>query len=242
MSSSQKICYLCAKPIPEDELDAEHVFPRNLFNDGDRVGLITLPSHRSCNASYSKDDEYFRLCITVAAGDEPNAKKLWKGPVLRGVHRPESAKYRAMILGSIHEVEVRSEAGIILGKAPVMDQKSARILRVVSRMARGLYTYHTGDVLPADWPVSSDLVDPRARTDPFWSLFYKNVRSVGNGTVRFSTKVLKEDPREAFYWIVLYDSIDFWAFTGTKISEQLENGVKREMERREKVRAEGSEC
>lgn len=234
MTEAEKVCYLCAKPTPKGELDDEHVFPRNLFNDGDRIDLIKLPAHRSCNGSYSKDDDYFRLCITAAAGDEPNAKKLWSGPVLRSVHRPESARYKAMLLSSVHEVEVHTEAGVHLGAVPVMDQDAPRIQRVVSRMARGCYTHLTGEILPADWPVTSDLVDPRARTDPGWSLFYTNVRSIGNGTVRFAAKLLQEDLREGFYWIVLYDSIDFWAFTGNKIRETMEAGVEREAQRREK--------
>ncbi len=231
MEPQPKVCYLCAEPVAAGELDDEHVFPENLFNPGDRADLIKLPAHRACNASYSKDDEYFRLCMTTAAGDEPKAKTLWNGPVLRGVHRPQSAKYKAYIHRSLREVEVSTEAGIHLGKAHVMDQDAARIQRVVQRMARGLHTHLTGDILPRDWPVSCDLLDPRTRTDPGWSLFCTGVRTIGNGTVCFAVKRLDEDPRDALYWIVFYDSIDFWAFTGTKIQGAIDAALAKIQER-----------
>lgn len=224
MTVNEKTCYLCAKPIQKEELDEEHVFPESLFNRGDRGDLIKLAAHRSCNRSYSADDEYFRLCMTAAAFNEPNARRLWDGPVLRGVRRTQAAGFRAMVLDSVKEIELHTEAGDSMGRAPVMYQDAGRIRRVANRMGRGLFTHLTGEVLPADWTISSDLIKSEARADPGWSRFYSNVRSIGNGTVRFSPTLLKEDLREGFYWIVLYGSIDFWVFTGTKIPEALRRG------------------
>jgi hypothetical protein len=218
-----EVCYLCAKPIAAEDLTVEHVFPQNLFNPGDRTDLLKLPAHRSCNASYSKDDETFRLYMTAAAGDEPRAKKLWKGPVMRSVHRPQSARYKAYILDNVRDVEVRTNSGISLGNATVLTQDPERIERVVHRMARGLHTHLTGDILPPDSVVSCDLVKPELRREPSMACLYDpaRVRSIGGGTVRFVPNYYPGDSRDAHFWIVFYDSIDFWAFIGTKSHELL---------------------
>lgn len=222
MVEAVRRCYLCAEPIAQEDLDAEHVFPVSLFNTEDRINLLTLPSHRQCNRSYAADDEYFRLCMTAAAFSTPGARKLWNGPVLRGIRRPQAAGFNAMIQSSVYEANICSPSGDVLGTAPVMEQQSERIQRVVARMARGLYSHVVGDVLPPGWPVTADLVKPEARTDPGWSLLFTNVRSLGNGTVQYSAKLDPEDPREGFYWIVLYGSVDFWVVTGDQMRATLE--------------------
>jgi len=223
MMPEPKVCYICAEPIASEDLTVEHVFPENLFNPGDRIDLVKLPAHRACNASYSKDDEYFRLCMTAAAYEEPRAKMLWKGPVLRSVHRPESARYKSYIQSNVHDVEVRTEAGIVLGNATVMTQDPPRIERVVQRMARGLHTQLTGDILPVDWPVSCDLIKPGVRAAPELTCIYdaQRARVVGNGTVHYVPTYHPGDTRDAIFWIVFYDSIDFWAFIGTKTHQLL---------------------
>jgi len=233
MTANLETCYLCARPIPEDQLDAEHVFPQNLFEKGDRSDLIKLPAHRACNSSYSKDDDYFRLCITGASYEDVKAKNLWQGPVLRGVHRPESAKYKSYILDNLKDVELRSEAGRILGDSTVMLQDANRLQRVVCRMAKGLHGHLTTDILPEDWPVSCDLVNPAVRTDPGWSKLYDNPRSIGNGTVRFVHKYHPDDNRDAFFWIVFYDTVDFWAFIGTKVKGAIDDAIERVQKRHE---------
>lgn len=215
-SSTEQPCYICAEPIPAGDGDREDVVPKGLFNPEDRQNLIKLPAHKGCNRSFSKDDEYFRLCMTAASFHEAKAKKLWSCPVMRGFHRPESQHFKASVLANLVPADIRSEAGLYLGSREVMLQNAQRIRRVVNKIVRGLYVHRTGKILPADWPVGSDLMDPaklRAFVKPFKIRFF----SIGKGTFLYGSKHLTEDHREAIFWLVFYNSAHFWGYTGTKI-------------------------
>jgi hypothetical protein len=211
-----QLCYICVKAIPTGEGDREDVVPKGLFNPEDRQNLIKFPAHRRCNRSLSKDDEYFRLCMTAAASHDAKAKKLWRGPVMRGFHRPESQRFKTSVLKKVIPVDIRSEAGLYLGTGEAMLQDAQRIYKVVNRIVRGLYVHRTGEILPADWPISSDLMNP-AKLRPFVKLFNIRFFSIGNGTFLYGSKHLAEDQREALFWLIFYNSTHFWGYTGTKI-------------------------
>jgi len=214
-------CYICARPLGDEEQDEEHVVPKCLFNSEDRQKLITLPAHKSCNSSFSKDDEYFRLCITAVAYEQPQAQKLWNGPVMRGVHRPQSRGFKTSILNKILPVEVHSQAGLYLGNAEAMLQDPDRIHKVVNRITRGLYTALTKKVLPSDWPVSSDWMPATALSDPGLQMLRGPGRVIGNGTFSYNWKRLDEDDREGLFWLIFYERVVFLGYTGNKIRSRL---------------------
>ena len=84
------------------------------------------------------------------------------------------------------------------------------------RMARGLYSHMTGEVLPADWPLGSDLMHPESipsLIEHFDLRFY----SLGNKTVLYCWKHLEEDAREGLFHLIFYDAVHFWCYTGEKI-------------------------
>lgn len=214
-ASTDQLCYICTKPICPGDGDADHVVPEGLFNPEDRQDLIKLPTHKGCNQSFSKDDEYFRLCMTGATSHDAKAKKLWRGPVMRGFHRPESQRFKASVLANVVSVDIRSETSLHRGTGQAMLQDAERIRRVVNKIVRGLYVHRTGKILPADWPVSSDLMD-RAKLQPFVKLFSIRFFSIGNRTFLYGSMHLEEDLREALFWLVFYNSTHFWGYTGTK--------------------------
>lgn len=165
----QDYCYICAEPLEGAPQDIEHVIPANLFERGRKTkGLLTLPAHKTCNSGFSMDDEYFRLCMTaISAPYDAIAKKVWEGPTMRGYHRPEMSGLKKATLNNLQVVEVHTQGGIYLGTAEALFQEPGRIQRVVNRISRGLYATRSGNVLPADWPVSSDLIDPVAARPVF---------------------------------------------------------------------------
>lgn len=221
-----QLCYICAEAIAPEDRDVDHVPPKCLFNPEDRQDLMTLPTHRACNQSFAKDDEYFRLQVTARAPQDPKAKKLWgdvipgTGPVMRGLHRLQSQDFKASVLKDLVQAEFRTNAGIYLGSGDVLLQKADRIQRVINRIVRGLYTCRTRKVLPAVWPVSCDLMD-HARLRPFLAPLNVCFFSIGNGTFLYDSKHLKEDDREALFWLIFYSSVHFWGYTGTKIRSRL---------------------
>lgn len=78
----QEICYLCAKTIDKknrtvDHIPAKQFFPSVLLKKG-HVQLMTLPTHKTCNNDFQKDEDYFRLSIGASACDNPILNSLWK--------------------------------------------------------------------------------------------------------------------------------------------------------------------
>lgn len=221
MLKMPKLCYLCGQPVKRSEGSREHVLPKGWFAQEDRKDLITVLAHASCNGSYAQDDEYFRLCVTsIAAAQDPAAQKLFDGPVMRGFHRPDQPGLKRSVLAKLQRVDVQSDAGIYLGTADAMLADATRLRRVVNRIARGLYTHHTGKVLPADWPVGSELMPSEgAATLP--RRIGMRLVGVGNGTVLCSWKHLKDDDREGILWLVFYRSVHFYAFTGAEIRSRM---------------------
>ncbi|HVT15209.1 MAG TPA: hypothetical protein VHQ90_03375 [Thermoanaerobaculia bacterium] len=209
------LCYLCGKP-GSDSMD--HVPPKNLFAPEDRKGLITVPTHGTCNRSFSKDDEYFRLCMTAAAYEDRQAHKVWIGPVLRGIHRPESARFKADILEHLKTAELRVGDDFV-GHAPVMLQDPARLHGIANRIVRGLYRHLSGSVLALEWPVSSALMPPSS-LQAFHELT-SPLASIGNGTFLFRRVLLSKDEREGVYTLVFYRTVVFFGFTGSVIRSKL---------------------
>ncbi len=175
----------------------EHVIPKGLFEK--KQNLITLPAHRACNNGFAQDDEYFRLCMTMAAAPkDETAKKIWEGPVMRGFHRPEMPGLKVSTLNSLKPIEIRTPAGLYLGRQEAMFQDAPRIQKVVSRIARGLYAHQIGKVLPLDWPVTSDLINHNTAM-PMFSLFNCRLKPVGNGEFHFDWKYLEGDDLEGLF-------------------------------------------
>lgn len=208
-------CYICAGPIEKGEGNREHVVPKELFNSVDRCNLITLPAHKECNRSYQKDDDYFRLCVTAAAYKDPSARKLWSGPVMRGFHRLQSLGLKKAVLLNLVPMKIQTEGGPYLGRYDVMLQDAGRILRVVNRIVRGLYTELTGKILPAGWPIQSDLID-RSQVEGLIAEGKVDFCNVGRGTLQYTWEHL-EDDREGIMWLVFYRLVHFWGYTGTRV-------------------------
>jgi hypothetical protein len=140
---------------------------------------------------------------------------------MRGVHRPESQRFKAGILKRIVLVEVHSQSGLYLGNAEAILQDPARIHRVVNRITRGLYTALTKKVLPSDWPVSSDWMRATAMNDPGLQMLIGPGRVIGNGTFSYNWKHLDEDDREGLFWLIFYERVVFLGYTGNKIRSRL---------------------
>ncbi|HEX5718440.1 MAG TPA: hypothetical protein VF179_19920 [Thermoanaerobaculia bacterium] len=218
----QDYCYICAEPLEGAQQDAEHVIPANLFERGRKTkGLITLPAHKACNSGFSLDDEYFRLCVTaLSAPYDEIAKKVWEGPTMRGFHRPEMPGLKIATLNSLHTVEVHTAGGLYLGTADVLFQEPGRIRRVVNRISRGLYAKRSGNVLSADWPVSSDLINPLTAR-PVFELLKMQLIKVGGGEFHYGWGHLKDDQEDGLFWMIFYHTVHFWGYIGTKVRDAL---------------------
>jgi hypothetical protein len=214
-------CYMCAEPLAGSPQNNEHVIPANLFERGRKTrGLIVLPAHKKCNSEFSKDDENFRLALlSQAAPYNPVARKIWEGPTMRGFHRPDRPGLKITTLNNLKEVEVHTKAGVYLGSAEVMLQEPERLHRVLRRITRGLYANKTGSVLPADWPVSPYFVWGET-AGPLAEAFSLRLVSVDSGGVfKYAHGRMVDDERETVFWMVFYEGIHVYGFTGNQIRE-----------------------
>lgn len=80
-SDGRKKCYLCAGL---DAKTRDHVPPDGFFPDPKPDNLITVPCCAKCNSSYAKDDEAFRLFVSVAEGVSPAGAWIQENKALKG--------------------------------------------------------------------------------------------------------------------------------------------------------------
>jgi hypothetical protein len=81
-------CYLCGAL---SDLTLDHVPPANLFPPPRPSNLIKVACCATCNSSYSKDDEAFRLWVSSSIFRSPAGDWIWHNKVL-GSTLPRSPK------------------------------------------------------------------------------------------------------------------------------------------------------
>ena len=147
----QKIttCYLCGRPLSgrkEDE-DDDHVPPKQLLAKELRrkyqIRLITLRTHRACNASYNLDEEYFKHCfIPFAIGSEAG-DAIWR----KAVSEYRSGK-KVKLVDHVLRQAKPDVNGVLLPSGKVwLDYDRGRIERVIGKIIKGLHYADTREVL-----------------------------------------------------------------------------------------------
>jgi len=141
-------CIYCDRT---DDLTRDHIPPKCIFPAPRSSDLITVPACRPCNKSYEKDDEYFRVAVTIPGEHQHDAsgQKVWKEGVIKGTMR-RSARLKNQIVESIRTLDMRSPAGLYLGSVQTVRMNRARLDRVAKRIVTGLHWHHFGKVPAAD--------------------------------------------------------------------------------------------
>jgi hypothetical protein len=130
-------CYLCRAPV-DPRVDRDHVPPRGFFPVPKPNDLITVPCCRSCNQSWSKDDEAIRAIFAGAMAASPAGQRIMTDKVIRGTVA-RSPAFREQLLSQIREIE------IILGGEPhilpAMTVPDDRVNPFVVRVAKGILAF-----------------------------------------------------------------------------------------------------
>lgn len=141
------ICYLCGGTVANADISRDHVPAKQFFASGIRqvrqdLQLVTLPSHGTCNASYSADEEYFITSFGPLAYESVAGAALW-ADFRRKAARPAGQALFHKI------VEEFDRSGIILPDGKMVRHfDGKRASRVVWKIVRGLYFIEKGIVLP----------------------------------------------------------------------------------------------
>lgn len=141
MSPDQEIirgsCIYCGSL---DGLTKDHVPPKRLFPKP-RGPQVTVPACNTCNQSFKKDDEYFAMAVALEAYVEhPSAFQVWEQSLRPMILRGQGLK--RMLSQNILENNVVTPAGVYLPDRKAIRFRKDRILRVVTRIVRGLIWNH----------------------------------------------------------------------------------------------------
>lgn len=137
---------LCAICGVNKATTVDHIPPKGIFPKPRPANLITVPACLSCNNSASKNDEAFRVFLSLHVGIEsPQTDVLWKKGALRSLRH--NRRLYDHIRNTAKKVMLRTKAGMILDTRMAFRWDSEAHNRTIERMIRGLYFHHFGEIL-----------------------------------------------------------------------------------------------
>jgi hypothetical protein len=201
----------------------DHIPPRCLFGSPLPSTLIKVPSCFPCNNGASKDDEYFRTILSFRHDiDHPDAEAA-RQAAIRSLTRPEAPGLRAAFLESMREVEVRTQAGLVLGRAGAYDVDVPRVDRVVRRVVMGLLYGETGTSLPPGYATKAYLLSHiDAAADDVLALIVGTVlqkaplRFIGPSTVSYRVLPTSDDANAAACLVTFYELVTWLGLTRSR--------------------------
>ncbi len=146
------VCTYCGET---KQVSADHVPPKNLFPKPYPADMWTVPACDDCNHGFSKDDDYFRVTLTIAERAKGQSARDQIIPtVVRGLHREEARRYLQSLYDNSSLLPRFSSSGLYLGQQPAISFDGARIGRTASRIVKGLFFRVKGYRLPDDHTVN----------------------------------------------------------------------------------------
>jgi hypothetical protein len=154
-------------------------------------------------------------------GDRPDGEKLTP-TVLRSLNRQGNQGLANVLLGSLRSAEVRTPAGIYLGRKGIYDVKLTRLNAVAARIIKGLFYHKYGRRLPSNYDaaaycasglseIPSDMKAELSR----WHRILTTAAPITRGAKTFSAwgQALDEDPNLSIWLLDFYESVQFIGWT-----------------------------
>jgi hypothetical protein len=194
--------------------------PKCLFGRPLPTALVKVPSCFPCNNGASKDDEYFRTVLSFRHDvDHPDAE-VAPGAALRSLVRPEAPGLRMAFLRSAREVELRTSAGLYIGRGGVYDVDVPRVDRVVQRIVTGLLYGETRNPLPPGYAPKAYLLTQIAPSaDDVLGFIVGTVlqnaplRFIGPRTVGYRILRTPDDPNASACLVTFYERVTWLGLT-----------------------------
>ena len=216
-------CVYCGTINPTTR---DHVPPKCLFPAPWSSDLITVPACAECNNSAAKDDEYFRLVLSLRwdTRHHPAAAAVSSAAV-RQLLRPEGRVFAESFFRGFQEVCLHVPGMHDPVQTGLYDVDMKRLKRVGRRIVLGLFAHHFGTRLPdacATRVWCLDALD-RNRGEAFASISGmlrgfngREVQTVANGAFRYSFMRVKDSddhPNSSVWRLCFYGAILFLATT-----------------------------
>ena len=124
----------------------------------------------------------------------------------------------AGLMKSMRWTDVRSRAGLFLGRAPTFPIDRPRVQVVIDKIVKGLYFKHNKRRLPGDQSIDRYLYNPDIEK-PFQEEIGKlPLYNVGDGTVFSYRYCMGAGPNPLSYWFFMFYNDTTLFITQTKIS------------------------
>lgn len=201
-------CTYCGERGP---VTRDHVPPRSVFPDPKPEHVVTVPACPECNEAFKLDDEHFRTFIVTRAYTDPAAQELWNRKIIGS---PGAAGIRGLLRRSMKPVELKSPAGLYLGRASAVALRADRVARVVGRIALGLLWHHE-NLRPADEvSIHAGMVRDFSGMEQFIAACRR--QEIGNGVFRYAFGVPPEDRDQSLWFFEFYSSVRFVVYVTRK--------------------------
>jgi hypothetical protein len=191
----------------------DHVPPKKLFAGLEQNLLVTVPSCGECNHGFAKDDEYFKVSLSL----RPEVRKSRHGrtvarSALRGLLRPEGAAFAEQVKSTLRlptpeEISPTVQPNIF-GQVPDFE----RIRPTVSRIVRGLHRHETGNRLPLDCHVRGAMLELYREFDrPLILSIHAGCTPIdlANGQFAYVRRPMSKDENVASWLFMFHSSIIF---------------------------------
>jgi hypothetical protein len=196
----------------------DHVPPRGIFPSPKPSDLITVPSCTSCNQSFSKDDEYFKISL----GLREDVRRSREGrhlarECIRALQRPESSNFAKVVDSTIRPPTAEE---ILEGADPDsvgQQPDSERLQRVIRRMIQGLHFHVSGRRLPVGYVVRGTLLE--AYPEPYRSMALSKfagapITELAAGQFAYVTRAAVDDVFTSVWLLTFYAAASFHGATG----------------------------
>lgn len=213
------------------ELTNDHIPPKALFAKPRPSNLITVPSCRSCNGDASKDDEYFRLMISMRhdTGDHPAVQKNLPS-IYRSLQMPSKKGFKRALIGSMCEIEIATPSGFYLGTAEGYDVNLSRLDRVAARITTGLFFHEFGRRLAPEFTTCAYSVDGFSKADQKTkTLVHETLAKItsgkprvfGDGAFIYWLNKVKECDTTSLWVLQFYERINFLCSIATNHKDRI---------------------
>jgi hypothetical protein len=222
-SGKQRVgeCIYCGK---EAALTRDHIPPKGLFPEPRPHDLIAVDCCFECNNLASKDDEYFRLTISL----RHDVCKAQSGSVaesaIKALGRPQQRWFTKAFLSTVRKVNVYSEGGIYLWDSGTYNVDLNRLNKVATRVVQGLYYHHFGKILRAPcsaeawctegFPRQTQTEEVKLIRHLISELQYLEPIVKADGVFKYWFKQIGEPEDCSSYWYMcFYERVGFFAIT-----------------------------
>jgi hypothetical protein len=222
---------MCVYCVAEPASTDDHIPPRCLFPSPKPSNAIKVPCCKECNSRFSRDDVYFRDCLSLwqETSNHPAMREVAEA-MLRSFKKQKQEPYTRSLLKKVIDVDMVTKGGIYTGKANALKIDSKRIAGVVGRIVRGLFFHEYGEILcPVHQAVAMPLVEEHFQdADQRKSILgiCDHLRStprttLGQGVFSYWHHRYDDDPYKSLWLLLFYEKMAFLGLTpaGTSLPQ-----------------------